>query len=335
MWGGILATVFGIGFLIYTCMVFSGNTNDLAEGARAQALANIGVFDKFLLAGVLAVAVSTTYLFWGESILSGAQLMFAALLYFSPFILSATGVAHSDSEQVSAALGSLSRGGMIFGLIGLAVMVVDLSVRAKERSRQGWKLDQLRYGKGVKEEVDRHNVFLGKCWQLPFCRKFVRERCPIYHARRTCWKELTGCMCEEEVIRNAMENKAIPKDALMAATYIPRNMKLSVDQKRERCKSCVIYNEHQKHKYKALMPVTLLGFAAIYFLGHPILISVVGGIMKQLDILINRATFATQKPGVEMAQPTGFQELLLICLLIIGLAYSMKLLEYVVFKLKI
>jgi hypothetical protein len=201
------------------------------------------------------------------------------------------------------------------------------------RAQQGWKVDQMRYGKGVKEEVDRHNVFMGKCWQLPFCRKFVRERCPIYHSRRTCWRELTGCMCEEEVIRGAMENKPIPKDALMAATYIPRNMKLSVDQKRERCKSCVIYNEHQKHKYKLAMPVTLLSLAGIYVLFHGPLISGVSVLIGGLDKLVGRVTLGQVDTKIDA--PTTFQELLLVCIMVIVLAYAMKILEYLIFKLKV
>jgi hypothetical protein len=221
---------------------------------------------------------------------------------------------------------------MILGAISLLVLAIDGFSKMRVRSRQGWKADQLRYGKGVKEEVDRQNVFMGKCWQLPFCRKFVRERCPIYHARRTCWRELTGCMCEEEVIRNAMENKPIPKDQLMAATYIPRNMKLSVEQKKERCRSCVIYNEHQKHKYKVAMPATLLGFAAVYGLFHAPLISIVSGFITMLDRIIGKVTLA-QKTTLD--QPTLFQELLLACFMIVLLAYAMKVLEYLFFKLKV
>lgn len=336
MGAGTLSTMIGVGFLIYTCTLFGGG--HVAPSAD-QALSNISIFDKFVLGGVLALGVSTSYLFWGESILAALQLIGAALLFFSPIILTSTGVLgqsatnYGDKDPVAAALASLNHGGMLLGGIGLLVLAIDLTTRARTRASQGWKSDQLRYGKGVKEEVDRHNVFLGKCWQLPFCRKFVRERCPIYHARRTCWRELTGCMCEEEVIRNAMENKAIPKDALMAATYIPRNMKLSVEQKRERCKSCVIYNEHQKHKYKVAMPATFLGFAAVYALMHGPLIQVVSGVISTMDRMINKATLQTTQAHLD--QPTMFQELLLACLMVVLFAYAMKLLEYVIFKLKV
>jgi len=334
MYAGILATIIGVGFLGYTCFAFSGSSK---PPNPESAIANVGVLEKFLYGGVLALGVSTTFLFWGESILAALQILGGAILFFSPLILNFAGISSSSNgsdtvDPVSVAQTSLSHGGVILGIIGLIVLGADLAVRAKERSQQGWKLDQLRYGKGVKEEVDRHNVFLGKCWQLPFCRKFVRERCPIYHARRTCWKELTGCMCEEEVIRNAMENKAIPKDALMAATYIPRNLKLTVAQKQERCRTCVIYNEHQKHKYKLLMPTTLVLFGGVYFLAHGPLINLMSTILNALDRMIGRATY--ERMHIE-DQPVLFQELLLACIMVILLAYAMKLLEYIVFKLKV
>src|SRR5205823_3893098 len=127
------------------------------------------------------------------------------------------------------------------------------------------KKDTLKYGKGIKEEQNIRNTFMGKCWQLPYCRKFVRERCLIYHSRRTCWKERVGCMCEEEVIRNAMENRTIPKDAVAAAKYIPVNNRITMAQKRERCRQCVIFNEHLKHQYRLFLPVTVAAFALLSF----------------------------------------------------------------------
>jgi len=334
MYAGIAATLIGGGFLVYTCMAFSGPTKPPNPDA---AIANIGVLEKFLYGGVLALAASTTYLFWGESLLAVGQILGAIFVFLLPLILTTIGLAavsqtSTTNDPVAAAYASLRNGGIILGVIGCIVFFVDLASRAKERSQQGWKLDQLRYGKGVKEEVDRHNVFLGKCWQLPFCRKFVRERCPIYHARRTCWKELTGCMCEEEVIRNAMENKAIPKDALMAATYIPRNLKLTIAQKQERCRSCVIYNEHQKHKCKLAMPLTLGFFAAVYILGHGALINFMSVVLDKLDNVVGNMTYHRMNM---QDQPVLFQELMLACFMIILLAYAMKILEYVIFKLKV
>src|SRR5262249_14119457 len=148
--------------------------------------------------------------------------------------------------------------------VGLGAVLFDVITRVRIRVREGARADQLKYGKGVKEEKDIRNVLLGRCWQLPYCRKFVRERCPIYHARRTCWKERVGCMCEESVIRNAMSGRVIPADAVAAAKFIPQNHKLTMEQKKERCRQCVIYLEHQKHKYKLAMPAAIGGMAVVY-----------------------------------------------------------------------
>ncbi len=189
----------------------------------------------------------------------------------------------------------------------------------------------MKYGKGVKEEPDKQNVFMGKCWQLPYCRKFVRERCPIYHARRTCWRELVGCMCEEDVIRGAMENRVISKDALSAANAIPRNNKLTIIQKRERCKTCVIYNEHQRHKYKAAVPGILCGAGFIYIIAHGPLISLTGGLIVQMGRLVGKLTY--DKLGTDTSP--YFAEGLLVVLFIFGISYAMKLLEYLIFTLKV
>ncbi len=332
LWAGLLATVVAGGFLVYTFIAFAQGT----PASAAQATSNIEVFQKVLLAGVAALGVGSAFVFWGEETLGVIQIGIAALLYFAPLLLPTIASGGQVSPVGSRALGALQSGGMIFGVIAVLVLVLDLGVRARDRAAQGSRADQLKYGKGIKEEKDIQNVFLGKCWQLPFCRKFVRERCPIYHSKRTCWKERVGCMCEEEVIRSAMENKPIPRDMVAATRYIPYNNRITMEAKKERCRQCVIYNEHQKHKYKAAMPIVLLVFVAAYAVFRAPLLVVTAGIVEQIDKVISVATFQSSKTA-ERANITSamFQEALLICVLVIGLAYMMKLLEFLIFKLKV
>ncbi|MBC8066595.1 MAG: hypothetical protein H7Y17_17325, partial [Chlorobia bacterium] len=281
-----LGLALGLGaaaFCIYTAMAFSGGA---VQASEAQALSNIDLFQKLIISGLLAAGVGASFLFWGEELLGGLLLLVAGLLYFSPLILTSAAGVQADNKVVQNALGTVQNGGLVLGILGIFVLVFDIANRIKLRAQQGAKADQLKYGKGIKEESDRQNVFLGKCWQLPYCRKFVRDKCPIYHAKRTCWKEQVGCMCEESVIRNAMESKLIPKDAVAAAAMIPHNHKLTYNQKRERCKQCVIYNEHQKHKYKALLPSIVAGFALVYVLLHQPLLAGVGGVISSIDKVV-------------------------------------------------
>jgi hypothetical protein len=326
---GTAATIIAAALLIF-------NASQLAGGADAATLAtaaaNVEMFRKVLLVGVLGMAIGSTYLFWGEEILGAIQLILAGIMYFVPLLLAETIAGASPTPPAHNALLALQHGGIALGVIGFVVLVVDVANRTRERIQNGTRADQLKYGKGVKEESDRQNVFLGKCWQLPFCRKFVREKCPIYHSRRTCWKEKVGCMCEEEVIRQAMANRTIPKDQLLAANMIPRNARLTFDQKKERCRSCVIYNEHQRHKYRAILPLVVLFFAGFYLLFRLPLLTGTQRVVGRLDELIHVGTLGAtgghQTPGV-------FVEMLLIVLVIVMLSYAMKVLEFMIFRLKI
>lgn len=339
LYGGLLAVLIAVGFLASTYGAFSGTQ---PPGSPEQALSNIALLQKLLIAGGVAAIVGTTYMFWGEETLGIFQLGFSAALWFAPIYLPSmmggpAGIA--PSEVAATALATIQQGGTVMGLLSIAVLVADIATRVRQRAKEGSRADQLKYGKGQKEERDIQNVFMGKCWQLPFCRKFVRERCPIYHARRTCWRERVGCMCEEEVIRNAMENKAIPKDMVAAARYIPVNNKIPLEAKKERCRQCVIFNEHQKHKYKLALPIVVMGFVGMYAMLREPLLAGTRQLLSGLDKVFSSLTY--QKEGAVANKMTGgggalpFHEILLVCFLIVALAYSLKAIEYAIFKLKV
>jgi len=327
---GALCSAAAAGLLVFMCFKFSGSGS--TEGAT-QALSNIDIFQRMLVGGVVAVAVGSGYLWWGEDLPPGILTLLAAALYFAPNYLPSLLNAQTATEPVSRSYGALQMGGMALGALSLLTLFVGVGIRIKDRVRVGVKADQLKYGKGAKEEPDRQNVFMGNCWQLPYCRKFVRERCPIFHAKRTCWRERTGCMCEEEVIRNAMENKPIPKDAVLAAKMIPRNHRLNEQQKVERCKNCVIYNEHQRHKYKLLLPITVTSFLLLYVAMHGMLVGMMLGFVTRAGAVINSATMTSVSKGQDA--PTFFVEAMLFVFMLMALTYALKLLEFVVFKLKI
>jgi hypothetical protein len=322
---GAIATLISVGLLVF--LAVSADTSQ-----TAQALRLIELFKTVLSVSVLAAGVGASYLLWGEDVMSAVQLIASALLYFFPLYFPLIVGNPQNPEVYGQAAAAVQQGGMIYGLIAICVTMADVVVRVRDRAKIGVKLDQLKYGRGVKEEPDKQNILLGKCWQLPFCRKFVRERCPIYHAKTTCWKELVGCMCEESVIRNAMENRAIPKDALLAAQFIPRNSKLTNAQKRDRCKTCVIYNEHQRHKYKVTMPTVLIGFIATYAALRIPLLAATENLLAEINGVVQTGTLGH---AGKFVPPHVFVEMLLVVFFVIVLTYSMKILEYLIFNAKV
>lgn len=337
LWGGLIALLIGVGFLLATFSAFAQST---PPASVDQALSNIGLLQKLVIIGAICSIVGSTYIFWGEETIGVFQLGISAALWFSPLYVPGMlggGYSSSPTQVGATALAAIQLGGTIMGGLSIAVLVATIATRIKERSQQGARADQLKYGKGLKEEKEIQNVFMGKCWQLPFCRKFVREKCPIYHSRRTCWRERVGCMCEEQVIRDAMENKAIPKDIVAAAKFIPVNNKLTLDMKKERCRQCVIYNEHQKHKYKLSLPLVLLGFVGIYILLRAPLLAATGGIVSNLDRIFANLTYTKGGAVAQKIENSTipFNEILLVCIMIVVMTYALKVLEHLIFKLKI
>lgn len=336
--GGLLAAVVGIAVLIWH--VFGSGNAD--PQALAQALKYQDYFRQAALWGILAAGIGAAWLFWGEEVSGPILLIVGLALALSSWYLPLA-IQGQGGELQGNAITYLSTAGYPAVFIGI-VMVLAAAIQAtKIRLEQGAKAEQMKYGKGMKEEKDVRNQFLGKCWQLPYCRKFVRERCPIYHAKRTCWKERVGCMCEESVIKSAMENKVISKDMIAASKFIPKNTKLSPAAKAERCRQCVIYNEHQKHKYNLFLPITIMGIAAFYIALRPVLADGIQSALRGVDGVYKTVTLnAVQTASDDSARATSidggavpYNEIILFVLALVALAYAIKVLEFLIWKLKI
>lgn len=328
-YAGAAALLVGTVFLL---MNFSAAGGDVR--LQEQALANVARFAPAAVFGGIALAIGIAWLQWGEETLAPLLLIAAAAFFFSGMYVPSLFGEPSPTAAGASALKALQNTGAGIGAVGFVVLFLDILTRARIRAREGSRAEQLKYGKGIKEEADIQNVFLGKCWQLPFCRKFVREKCPIFHARRTCWRERVGCMCEESVIRNAMAGKVVPKDAVAAAGMIPYNRSLSEQKKAERCRQCVIYNEHQKHKYKLALPMSIAGVLAVYALFREPLLASVGAALAGMDKVVRQATLdkvaTKQAEGVQL-----LHELVLGAILLIVLAYMIRTIEFLFFKAKV
>lgn len=336
-YGGAVATVIGVGILLY--QIFGSGT--AGSEAIEQALKYQDYFRMAALWGVLSMSLGAAWLFWGEEVAGPIMLIIGlALAFAQAYMPAALG---SGANQLNTnAVNFLSQSGYPAILVGIILIVADVITRARIRMIEGAKAEQMKYGKGMKEERDVRDVFMGKCWQLPYCRKFVRERCPIYHTKRTCWKERVGCMCEESVIKTAMEGKTLSKDMVAAAKFIPQNSKLSAAAKAERCRQCVIYNEHQKHKYKLFLPIIVVGVAAIYIGLRPVLAGVIQGGLQTIDNIYKGVTLQNGKPvdpSVQATSITGgtipYNEIILFVLTLVAMAYAIKVLEFLVWKLKV
>lgn len=266
--------------------------------------------------------------------------------------------------------------GGILALRDLVLRVVDGSARKRD------EFSAMQYGGAVKEEEDKPvggalGVF-AKCWQLPFCRPAIRKNCPIYHARTKCWKERVGCMCEENVVRQAMdaiiskemittEDSFIKKDEEViegiatAKTVeektaeihvtkapptskrnvkIPHNPNLSNHIKRERCRNCVIYNEHQRKKYQFVAPLFVIAIPLFTYLQIDAITTGLNRVLHGMDSVMSKLSLASGNStsgvmGNIFAGAGVAQYIVIGCLVVIVTTMSLRFLEFMVFKLKI
>ncbi|MBX3097675.1 MAG: hypothetical protein KF812_12525 [Fimbriimonadaceae bacterium] len=324
--GGGLALIIGLIFLLMS--FFSGS-----QGTEEQILRNVDLWGRIAFLGAIVLSIGGAYILYEEETAGPIALLLGAAMAFAPSYMGSMGNTIS-AETSGMVLGAIQKPGLPLMALGIFLLAYELISRARVGIKQGAKADQLKLGQGLKEEREIKNVFMGKCWQLPYCRKFVRERCPIYHAKRTCWKERTGCMCEESVINNAMKGTVIPKDIVAAAQFIPRNNKLTEKQKAERCMHCVIYNEHQKHKYKLGLPIMIAGIAVFYVLMREPMAAGVARIMNVAEGAVNDATFNRGAASM-LERGIPFHEIVLGAIMIMVMAYGVKLLEYFIFRMKV
>lgn len=269
--------------------------------------------------------------------------------------------------------------------IGVILIVRDVITRLIS-AMSSKQVDQtvLTFGSEAKaERLPMRTGVFAKCWEGPYCRDSIRTHCPIFEARRTCWKELRGCYCEEDIVIQAAQkaqgiplqmapdakyNFSNPPTPGTAGTTTPglasvggvtpavgpvilsigrtgvvtdeenfgkRKVELTFKQKKERCKSCILYNEHMREKYKILMPFVLGGGALICLAISPAMREGVGMVFLGMErlgqqIAMNSGAaprFSRPPEPIEWAMVGAFSLMIV--------SKMLQTLEWVCFKAKI
>ncbi|MEN3002193.1 MAG: hypothetical protein ABDI19_10200 [Armatimonadota bacterium] len=337
---GAILFVVGLAYLLYALFALGDQANySAADVARIQG--NLTLFGRLALLGAGMVVIGLAWNYLEEEVIGFVLVLLAVFFYWGfPFLLGQIDSLPTPGTLRAFALNQVRNLMWVLFPPGVILVVFVGIAQGIRRLRYGAALDQtLKLGSGVaRQEVQQR--FLGKCWQLPFCRDYVRQRCPIFHARRTCWREGVGCMCEEKNIVMALQNVRLSDDPEKNARYIPHNKTLTRAELRARCAECVIYNEHQRQKYQLFAPLTvgaIIGSA--YFFRAP-LQEKVFNLLSLLDQLLARFTLmpSEAREGVLEAAARANETaalVLYISLVIVVLSYALRLVETVIFKWKL
>ncbi len=372
---GLIVTVALLGYLFYG--LFSGQLANAAGDSTSQqhVMSLIGSVAFYLNVSLLVTLITAVVLFYDNETAALVMLLVAAFLaYGLKFCLdyfSSDSTRFTNGKFAEMTLSVIQSAGVMIAVPGILLFLRNIVARIIE-GRRGPDLANMQYGKHIaKQDVPR--ALLGaaaKCWQLPYCREGIRVKCPIFHARTKCWKERVGCMCEENIIRLAMggeehkptdltkESGFVPIGDLIIKSEaesrpnlptrkgargvrIPTNPHLSEAQKRERCRNCIIYNEHQRQKYNLLSPIITILVPALVFTQFDSLKAWLNSTLRDLDALIAHLQFThTQIPGTpgigqDFSNSMFIEGFLIVCITLLIMTWALRLLEYCTFKIKI
>lgn len=397
-----VAAVLCLAYIVYgfiTGGVTSWDALDPAARLRIGGNITQAVHYFNIILTVLVIAVSVVY--HDEESLGYTFVVVGIALYYGVsmgFEYGAPGTVEgwirSGNRPAMAVFNEGRLGGMLLGIPGAILCVMDLVRRIRAGVLRRSDHSALEYGGEVEEQAGDQRArpapiaMFSKCWQLPYCREFIRNRCPIYHKRTKCWQHKVGCMCEEAVVRKAMEGMAeearseatnaagqplgqmladSPEDARRfdldspdgkaskptppppprpkpvvinpRDVVIPVNDRITPWAKRERCRSCVIYNEHQRHKYGFFSPLLLVAVPTLMFLSMDRVLEVLKAAIDSADkVMVNLSLdpAATQRGMLNMNMTGDVANYIIIgCLGIILTTAVLRASETLIFRYKI
>jgi len=341
-------------YLLYAAIFGAPAFAEMTKHAdRVRALNNIAVATKALRFGLGAAAIAAAVVLLAEETIGYIMVAAAAVIGFGiPYAYTFFGGDPASNAAAGRSLGAFPSAAMVpFGVGGLLIVrdiVLRLVTAVRGRPEQ---TEDLAYGGTAEKEQKPVRLSLfAKCWEGPFCREFVRTQCPIFLKREACWRVKRGCYCEEDIVTAAASrvsgvtldmapdrkyNFANPGGG--GASTAPRRIELTMAQKKQRCRNCVIYNEHQREKYRILMPVVIVVGALVCFFALGLMRNYLSLGLVGIETLMSKLAFLpSDKPVVKIGKPSETTEWVFIVAFSVMLVSKMlQGLEWACFKAKI
>jgi hypothetical protein len=345
-----------LGYLLYE--MWSGNfagpnwNTIYTHELRHEAVANIQLCAQVMWIAILFGTVLFLFLFYhedyaGYSLLAGALLLQLGVPYATGLLYGQTHHAPTDATKEIFQL--LIAQSWVIGIPGFILTLINIFkaiVEGLEDSRA--KRANLKFGQKAIRDRKPRNVFLGDCWNLPYCKDGIRARCPIFVKKSgPCWRNKRGCMCDQTIVLlaqapNWKQNVAAAVGGIEGNSgtgpmpKLPPQPQLTKEQKNERCRQCVIFNVHQEQKYKLLVGIILTGTVVGLALYSDLLLGLTGDLFMQANNLVSRFSISTHTtPLFPSGAPQLVEWLILSSVLLVLVAKVLQVAEWVCFRIKI
>ena len=340
---GLPAMVLSLGYLLF--IVFGPklrsmgamNANDLAYLVKTIDIA------EFVLRAASVVVVASLFVrYYYESAVGQLLALIGGALYFfsSAAIAGLTLGAFLKFPLYQGIVHEIS----LVGLIGLVPGAFLLLRDAYQRVRQGIRA---RFSIGQKwgdeeERVKKHcrRKAFEQCWDMAFCREYVKNVCPAFDKKKPCWRIKSGCYCDEGTIMRAMTAGAEDNPSMRGIIQSLRLEKarrdsMSAKQKRMRCRRCVIYSEHQRQKYRILSPLVFPAVVIAFWIFYGRLVEGALYVFHSTDRFMSFLTHQQQSSFSLAGEEHIFVLLAVVWLWLVVVSYTLRVLEYLIFDLQV
>ena len=341
---GIPIFLVAVGYLLFVS--FGPHLRDFAKMSVSDRTAFAYTIDVSLRAMTMAamvVVVSFVIRHFNEEPLGHILSALGALLYFVGPVVFAQ-LIPADLSKSNQILFFIVRG---FQNVGAICLIPGLFVVVRDAILRIWtgvsvkRILERRWGDEEKRKKPKKPKIYGACWDMEFCRDFVRDYCPALKNKKPCWRLKVGCYCDEKTIMHAItsyggkDNNA--KDIMSRLGLDkPGVSQLSGAQKRARCRRCGIYSEHQRQKYRLFSPMVFPAVGLAIYLNYSYIAKWIWSFLAKTDQFMRFLTYKLEGTSYSFTDDGHIlTTLAIVWLTIIAISYSLRLLEYLVFELQV
>jgi hypothetical protein len=333
----IIALLLSTGYVLYG--VYGGH---LAQAVDQRILQNLELMGQVMaLSGMLA-ALALIILTPDEF----AYAVVAALVgigYMLGFPLMVAGQVSAQSEQAAEVIARWANttGEGILVIVGVRVLIEIVNFIREAPTRRA-RIDA-ETGIAEKPKVTKRGPAyrLARCWEMPYCHEAIKEMCPAFQRRRSCWRIKQGCNCDpyliESLLRKGVGKEIGARDAAYLRSDLAGNRRMGTERTRE-CRSCPIFIEHQRQKFRVLNPLFIAGSIVALLAAYPVMHRLYTAFIEGTAALAHRLAYGTEVPVDEWIRALDTPAVWVFFYIIVGLlvmSYLLKAVEWAVLQRKI
>ena len=342
---GVPVLVISTIYLAYA--VFGGGIRSMAEmskGDRSYLIYGVSMAVKALQWSSIAVVAALVVRFFYEDVLGQVLAVTGAVLFFlGPYAFGDIAARYMITgnwlyNTIARAFIYL---GTVYLLPGLFLVIRDAIWRILNNISERQEIMSCWGDEDRRRQQFQKKCIYGKCWDLPYCRDFVKSMCPAFKSKKPCWQLKLGCYCDENTILSAMLTNGksdVQAKGILQSLGLGESTgrKISNKAKRARCRRCSIYSEHQRQKYRIATPMVFPMVALAFIIFYNVIYSRLYEIIIRADRFMSILTY---KPGGHVTSFAGDAHMLtvlaVVWLAVFTLSYSLRAVEYLILDLQV